>query len=85
MRFAGAASFGLLLIFTILLLKDWVHGNLVFWLSYLVSYGAATSGLLLYRKTFIRLFPPQLQRGTPHFVTLSLQPPHQTRSLDHLL
>jgi hypothetical protein len=46
--------------------------NLVFWLTYPLSYGVATSGIFLYRRLFTRLFPPRLQLGTPNFITLNL-------------
>jgi len=80
MRFAAAFGFGSLNLCTILLLKDWVPDNLVFWLTFPVSYGVATSALFLYRRTFTRLFPPRLQRGTPYFVTLNLEGRHKPKS-----
>lgn len=73
LRFTAAFSFGSLIVLTILLLKDWVPSNLVFWLTYPVSYGVATSGIFLYRRVFTRIFPPRLQRGTPNFITLNLE------------
>jgi hypothetical protein len=80
MRFAAAFGFCSLILCTILLLKDWVPSNLVFWLTYPVSYGAATSGLFLYRRVFTRLFPPRLQRGTPYFITLNLEDRHKSKA-----
>ncbi len=80
MRFAAAFGFGSLILCTILLLKDWLPGNLVYWLTYPVSYGAATSALFLYRRTFTRLFPPRLQRGTPYFITLNLGGRHKSKA-----
>jgi len=72
MRFAGAFGFCSLNLCTLILLTVWLPGNLGAWLTYPVSYGLATSGLFLYRRTFTRLFPPRLQRGTPYFITLNL-------------
>jgi hypothetical protein len=80
MRFAAAFLFGSFNLCTILLLKDWVPGNLVFWLTLPVSYGAATSALFLYRRAFTRLFPPRLQRGTPYFITLNLEGRHKSKA-----
>ena len=65
MRFAAAFGFCSLTLCTLILLTDWIPGNLGAWLSYPVSYGVATSSLFLYRRAFTRLFPPRLQRGTP--------------------
>lgn len=79
MRFAAAFSFGSLIILTIALLKDWVPNNLVFWLTYPVSYGVATSGIFLYRRLFTRLFPPRLQPGTPNIITLNLKVRHKPK------
>ena len=73
MRFSAAFGFFSVLIVTIGLLHLWLPDNLVYWLMYPVSYGIATSCLFLYRRTFTRLFPPQLQRGTPYFITLNLE------------
>ena len=78
MRFTAAFSFCSLIVLTILLLKDWVPSNLVFWLTYPVSYGVATSGIFLYRRLFTRLFPPRLQLGTPNFITLNLEGHHES-------
>jgi hypothetical protein len=80
MRFAAAFGFGCLNLCTILLLINWVPANLVFWMTFPVSYGAATSGLFLYRRTFTRLFPPRLQRGTPYFITLGLASSHKSKA-----
>jgi len=80
MRFAAAFGFGSLILCTMLLLIDWVPANLVFWLTYPVSYGVMTSALFLYRRTFTRLFPPRLQRGTPYFITLSLEGRHKSKA-----
>ena len=73
MRFSAALGFCSLTIFTLAVLQLWVPENLVYWLTYPVSYGTATSGLFLYKRAFIRLFPPRLQRGTPYFITLNLE------------
>jgi len=80
MRFAAAFGFGSLFLCTLILLTSWLPGNLGAWLSYPVSYGVATSCLFLYRKTFIRLFPPRLQRGTPYFITLGLASSHKSEA-----
>ncbi len=82
LKFVAAFSFCSLIIITILLLKDWVPGKLVFWLTYPVSYGVATSGIFFYRRLFTRLFPPRLQRGTPNFITLNLGGRHQSETTD---
>jgi len=79
MRFTAAFSFGSLVVLTILLLKDWMPSNLVFWLTCPVSYGVATSGIFLYRRLFTRLFPPRLQLGTPNFITLDLEGRHESK------
>ena len=73
MRFAAALGFFSLFICTLAQLIHWLPGNLGVWLSYPVSYGAATSGLFLYKRAFTRVFPPRLQRGTPYFITLNLE------------
>ena len=73
MRFGGAFGFCSLIVCTLVLLTFWVPDKLVVWLTYPIAYGAATSGLFLYRKTFTRIFPPRLQRGTPYFITLDLK------------
>ncbi len=73
MRFAAALGFCSLTLCTLMLLTGWMPGNLGAWLTYPVSYGVATSSLFLYRRTFTRLFPPRLQRGTPYFITLNLE------------
>jgi hypothetical protein len=85
MRFAAAFGFGSWNLCTILLLKDWVPANLVFWLALPLLYGAMTSGLFLYRRAFTRVFPPRLQRGTPYFITLNLEGRHKSKvsSDDH--
>jgi len=80
MRFVAAAGFCSLLLCTILLLKDWIPSNLVFWVTYPVSYGVATSALFLYRRAFTRLFPPRLQRGTPYFITLNLEDRYKSKA-----
>jgi membrane protease YdiL (CAAX protease family) len=79
MRFSGAFGFCSLTIVTLGLLHLWLPDNLVYWLTYPVAYGLATSCLFLYRRTFTRLFPPQLQRGTPYFITLNLAAGHESK------
>jgi hypothetical protein len=83
MRFAAAFGFGSFVICTMLLLIDWVPANLVVWLTYPISYGAATSALFLYRRTFTRLFPPRLQRGTPYVITLNLDGRRKSKAGDN--
>jgi len=80
MRFAAAFGFGSLILCSLILLQHWIPGNLAYWLTYPVSYGAATSALFLYRRAFTRLFPPTLQRGTPHFITLNLGGRHKSKA-----
>lgn len=80
MRFAGAFGFCSLILCTLILLTIWLPGNLGAWFTYPVSYGVATSGLFLYRRTFTRLFPPRLQRGTPYFITLNLGGSHKLKA-----
>jgi hypothetical protein len=82
MRFAAAFGFCCLILCTILLLKDWLPDNFVYWVTYPVTYGAGTSGLFLYRRAFTRLFPPRLQRGTPYFITLRLESRHKSKASD---
>jgi hypothetical protein len=82
LKFTAAFSFCSLIVITILILKDWVPSNLVFWLTYPVSYGVATSGIFLYRRLFTRLFPPRLQRGTPNFITLNLGDHRESKTGD---
>ncbi|HMH80488.1 MAG TPA: CPBP family intramembrane glutamic endopeptidase [Candidatus Acidoferrum sp.] len=82
MRFAAAFGFCSLVLLTLILLTDWIPGNLGAWLTYPVSYGFATSCLFLYRRAFTRLFPPRLQRGTPHFITLNLAVRPRTKAAE---
>jgi hypothetical protein len=82
MRFIAAFGFGSLILCTLILLTSWLPGNLGAWLTYPVSYGVATSGLILYRRAFTRLFPPRLQRGTPYFITLNLEGRHKSKTND---
>jgi hypothetical protein len=86
MRFSGALAFCSLNLCTIFLLTSWLPGDLGAWLTFPVSYGLATSALFLYRRAFVRLFPPRLQLGTPHFITLNLsdrQRPKTNNGEDH--
>lgn len=86
MRFSGAFAFCCLNLCTVVLLTSWLPGDVGLWLTLPVSYGLATSGLFLYRRAFVRLVPPRLQRGTPHFVTLNLghrQGPKTNNGEDH--
>jgi hypothetical protein len=73
MSFSGAFAFCSLNLCTVILLTSRLPGDLGAWLTFPVSYGLATSGLFLYRRSFTRLFPPRLQRGTPYFITLNIE------------
>ena len=74
MRFAGAFVLVCVLFCSIFSLMIWLPLNIGICaaLSYVVTLGFETSGFLLYQKTFVRLFPPRLQRGTPYFITMNL-------------
>lgn len=74
MRFAGASVLLFVIFCSYILARIWLSLNegICALLSNLVTLGIETSGLLLYRKTFTRLFPPRLQRGTPYFITMHL-------------
>ncbi|MBS1840311.1 MAG: CPBP family intramembrane metalloprotease [Acidobacteria bacterium] len=72
MRFGGAFVFLLVLFCSIVLLTFWLPYYLGVLLTYPVTLGVMTSGFLLYQRTFVRLFPPRLQRGTPYFIRLNL-------------
>src|SRR5215472_4922973 len=78
MRFTAAFSFCSLLVLTILLLKDLVPSNLVFWLTYPVSYGVATSGIFLYRRllqdSFLRDYNQGLQTSSPSILSVATNP-----------
>ena len=82
MRFAGASILVFVLFCSTFLFMIWFpfHISVCVFLSYPVTLGIETSGLLLYRRTFVRLFPPQLQRGTPYFITLNLDPRRESKS-----
>lgn len=79
MRFTAAFGFGSSILGTLLLLHIWLSDTLVTVLTYPVSYGVLTSGFLLYKRAFTRLFPPRLQRGTPYFITLDLRGRHESK------
>src|SRR6266481_6145577 len=80
MRFAGAFVLLFVLFCSIFLLTFWLPYYLGVLLTYPVTLGVMTSGFLLYQRTFVRLFPPQLQRGTPYFITLNLDPRRESKS-----
>ena len=82
MRFAGASILVFVLFCSTFLFIIWFPFNIgaCVFLGYPVTLGIETSGLLLYRRTFVRLFPPQLQRGTPYFITLNLDPHRESKS-----
>lgn len=82
MRFAGASILVFVLFCSTFLFMIWFpfHISACVFLGYPVTLGIETSGFLLYRKTFVRLFPPRLQRGTPYFITLNLDPQRESKN-----
>jgi hypothetical protein len=73
MRFAGGTALFSLSFCSIAFFYGQIPFNLALWFIYPVTWGAMTSGASLYKRVFTRLFPPQLQRGTPNFITLDLE------------
>ena len=78
-RFVGAFGFLFTLFCSIVLLTIWLPYYLGVLLTYPITLAVMTSGFLLYQRTFVRLFPPQLQRGTPYFITLNLGPRRESK------
>jgi hypothetical protein len=78
MRWAAALSYMLLFVCSVALLYDKIQeqdGGIAIWLVGPIAWGAGTSLLFLYQ----RVFPPTLQYGETHFLTLNLdepRPPH---------
>jgi hypothetical protein len=68
MRWVAIVSFILLYVGTYALYYEQIPEGLAMWLASPIAYGACTSGIFLYQ----RVFPPSLQFGEPHFVTLNL-------------
>jgi hypothetical protein len=69
MRWVGFSAYLFFAAATMVLLENQVSDTLFILLVWPVVFGAGTSGLLLYQ----RLFPPQLQYGSPTFITLNLE------------
>jgi hypothetical protein len=69
MRWAGISAYVILYAATMLLLDKQISDTLAILVLWPVAFGVGTSGLLLYQ----RVFPPQLQYGSPTFITLSLE------------
>jgi len=80
MRWVGLSAYLFFAAATMVLLENQVSDTLFILLVWPVVFGAGTSGLLLYQ----RLFPPQLQYGSPTFITLNLEnhPSEANRSED---
>jgi len=69
MRWVGLSAYVFLGASTMLLLEHQVSDALATLLLWPIAFGVGTSGLLLYQ----RVFPPQLQFGSPTFITLNLE------------
>jgi hypothetical protein len=69
MRWVGLTAYLILGAATMVLLEKMVSETLCVLLVWPVAFGIGTSGLLLYQ----RVFPPQLQYGSPTFITLNLE------------
>jgi hypothetical protein len=69
MRWVGMSAYLILGASTMLLLENQVSDTLAILLVWPVAFGVGTSGLLLYQ----RVFPPELQFGSPTFITLDLE------------
>jgi hypothetical protein len=69
MRWVGLCAYLFLGASTMLLLENQISDTLATLLLWPIAFGAGTSGLLLYQ----RVFPPQLQYGSPTFITLNLE------------
>jgi hypothetical protein len=68
-RSVGLCAYLVLGPFTMLLLEHQISDTLAILLLWPIVFGAGTSGVLLYQ----RVFPPQLQYGSPTFITLNLE------------
>jgi hypothetical protein len=69
MRWVGLSAYLVFAASTMVLLENQISDVLFVLLVWPVVFGVGTSGLLLYQ----RLFPPQLQYGSPTFITLNLE------------
>jgi membrane protease YdiL (CAAX protease family) len=81
MRWAAALSYMLLFVCSLALLYDQIEeqdGGIAIWLVCPIAWGAGTSLLFLYQ----RVFPPSLQYGETHFLTLNLDEKRPSKSDD---
>jgi hypothetical protein len=69
MRWAGLSAYLILYVCTMALLDKQISETLAILVLWPVAFGVGTSALLLYQ----RVFPPQLQYGSPTFITLNLE------------
>jgi hypothetical protein len=69
MRWAGLSAYLILYVSTMALLDKQISETLAILVLWPVAFGVGTSALLLYQ----RVFPPQLQYGSPTFITLKLE------------
>jgi len=69
MRWAGLSAYLILYVSTVALLDKQISETLAILVLWPVAFGVGTSGLLRYQ----RVFPPQLQYGSPTFITLNLE------------
>jgi hypothetical protein len=69
MHWVGLSAYLIFAAATMVLLENQVSDTLFVLLVWPVVFGVGTSGLMLYQ----RLFPPQLQYGSPTFITLNLE------------
>ena len=76
MRWIAVSGYLILYACTAVLLEKEVSDTLFVFLVWPVAFGVGTSGFLLYQ----RVFPPQLQYGSPTFITLGLD--HHRRGAD---
>ena len=82
MRWAGIFAYMFFFVCSLALFYEQIPESLAFWLVWPIAWGSGTSALLLYQ----RLFPPQVQYGDPHFVSLNLdarRPPTSEDDKDH--
>ena len=78
MRLAAIFAYVSLYVATLALFYKQIPERVTLWLAWPVSWGVGTSGLLLYQ----RVFPPKLQYGEPHFLTLNLEDRRPPNSSD---
>lgn len=77
MRWVGLSAYLILYASTAVLLERQMSDTLQIILVWPIAFGAGTSGFLLYQ----RVFPPQLQYGSPTFITLDLD--HDRPNANH--